>query len=106
MGECRISGMGACDAVSICTAARYSALDLLIAHELNQSNWLAAQKQANHQLSLDNWRETTHRQLMTIYWRQNKHNLALAQFEACRRVLAQELGVAPSSQTISLAKPD
>ena len=55
-------------------------------------------------LELDPWRESAHRQLMLLLARQGQPVAALAQYEQCRQVLADELGVEPMPETIALAR--
>lgn len=57
---------------------------------------------ATRQLWLEPWREEAHQQLMRLYVLQGQRSAALAQYETCRRCLAQELGVAPSAETQAL----
>ena len=53
-------------------------------------------------LALEPWREEAHRQLMLLLASSGQRGAALAQFEACRRVLAEELGVEPGAETVAL----
>ena len=62
----------------------------------------AARRHALHQLELDPWREEAHCQLMRALALDGQRSAALAQYETCRRVLAEELGVEPSSKTREL----
>jgi predicted ATPase len=57
---------------------------------------------ATRQLELDPWREEAHRQLMRALALSGQRSAALAQYEACRRVLAKELGVEPAAETNAL----
>ena len=57
---------------------------------------------ARQRLELEPWHEATHRQIMRLLADGDDRNAALAQFEACRRVLAVELAVDPSSETTAL----
>lgn len=57
---------------------------------------------ATRLLALDSWREEAHRQLMLALMRSGQRSAALAQYEACRRILDRELGVAPSAETTAL----
>lgn len=57
---------------------------------------------ALRQLELDPWREQAHRQLMRVFVLEGQRGAALVQYETCRRVLAEELGVEPSSETREL----
>lgn len=61
-----------------------------------------ALRHARRHLALDAWREETHRQVMRLLARSGERSAALAQFEACRRVLRSELGVEPAAETIAL----
>ena len=55
-------------------------------------------------LELDPLREHAHRQLMRLLSKTGRRSAALAQFELCRRLLADKLGVAPSVETTLLAE--
>jgi len=56
----------------------------------------------NRLLALEPWQEEAHRQLMTLLARSGQHSAALAQYETCRRILAEELGVEPLPETQAL----
>jgi DNA-binding SARP family transcriptional activator/predicted ATPase/Tfp pilus assembly protein PilF len=60
------------------------------------------QHYARRQLRLEPWREEAHRQLMTVLALSGQRSAALAQYEACRRTLSEELGVEPEPETLSL----
>lgn len=62
----------------------------------------AALDYARRLLALEPWREETHRQLMRLLARAGQRSEALAQYETCRRILAQELGVEPGAETTAL----
>jgi len=53
-------------------------------------------------LGLDPLREEVHRELMTLYVDSQQRTLALQQYEKCRAVLAEELGVTPMAETQAL----
>jgi DNA-binding SARP family transcriptional activator len=53
-------------------------------------------------IALDPWREEAYRQLMLILARNGERSAAIAQYEACRRVLAAELGVEPMEETTAI----
>ena len=59
---------------------------------------------ARRMLSLDPLSEEAHRLLMRFLAAKDDRAAALAQFETCRHVLAEELGVEPSPQTVRLAE--
>ncbi|HYI25153.1 MAG TPA: tetratricopeptide repeat protein [Thermomicrobiales bacterium] len=54
------------------------------------------------QLELDPWLEEAHRELMDIHWHLGNRAAALAQFERCRTVLDDELGIEPDAATTDL----
>jgi TolB-like protein/Tfp pilus assembly protein PilF len=58
---------------------------------------------ARRLLALDPLRESTHRALMRLYVGTGERTLALKQYQACRDLLAAELGVAPDPTTEQLA---
>lgn len=57
---------------------------------------------ATQLLTLEPWSEATHRQLMILLAASGQRGAALAQFERCRAILAEELGVEPEPETIAL----
>ena len=50
-------------------------------------------------LAADPLRERTHRQLMELLWKHGDRDAALRQYESCRRMLRDELDVAPDDET-------
>lgn len=63
-----------------------------------------ALRYTRRRLELEPWDEDAHRQAMRLLVAAGQRSQALAQFEACRRALAQELGVEPSRETVELAR--
>ncbi|MGC9393262.1 MAG: tetratricopeptide repeat protein [Anaerolineae bacterium] len=61
-----------------------------------------ARQAAWRQVELESWREEAHRQLMHLLAMEGERSAALAQYETCRRILAQELGVEPMAETMAL----
>jgi len=53
-------------------------------------------------LSLEPWREAAHRQMMLLLALSGQRGAALAQYETCCQVLAEELGVEPGDETTAL----
>ena len=53
----------------------------------------------NRLLRLDPYRESIHRLLMNFYVDQDRRGAAIAQYEECRGLLAEELGVEPEEET-------
>jgi len=69
------------------------------------------EREANHEraltyaarlVELDSWREEAHVALMRQLALCGRRSEALVQYEACRRVLAEHLGIAPMRQTTAL----
>jgi DNA-binding SARP family transcriptional activator len=61
-----------------------------------------AQTFARRQIELEPWREQAHRQLMRLLALGGERSAALVQYEACRHLLADELGIQPSPETTAL----
>ena len=59
---------------------------------------------ARRQLALEPWNEGAHQNLMLALALGGQRAAALRQYEACRSVLAQELGVEPSAETEALKR--
>src|SRR5262245_58618163 len=78
------------------------ALDTLAAACERQGDAAALCRYARRQLALEPWREQAHRQLMRGLGLSGDRSAALAQYEACRRVLAAELGIEPEAETTAL----
>lgn len=57
---------------------------------------------ARRQLALEAWDEAAHRRLMHLLAMSGRRDLALAQYEICRRQLREELGVDPARKTEAL----
>lgn len=57
---------------------------------------------ATRLLALEPWAEEVHRQLMLLWAQSGQRGAALAQYEACRRILAEEVGVEPATETVEL----
>ena len=78
------------------------ALYALAEHYDRRSDYAQALQYATRQLELDPWREEAHRQVMRALALSGQRSAALAQYETCRRVLAEELGAEPSQETVLL----
>jgi DNA-binding SARP family transcriptional activator len=59
-------------------------------------------RHAWRQVELDPCREQAHRQLMRLLALSGQRSAALTQYETCRRLLAEELGVEPAAETTNL----
>ncbi|HEX7596742.1 MAG TPA: BTAD domain-containing putative transcriptional regulator, partial [Polyangia bacterium] len=64
----------------------------------------AAMQYARRRLILDPWNEDAYRALMRVLARRGQRTAALAEFERCKRVLAEGLGIGPSAETARLAE--
>jgi len=82
---------------------------------LDALHWLAARCEQHGQyeqalahawqmVDLEPWDETARRQVMRLLARSGRRADALAQYEACRTLLADELGVEPETETTQLAQ--
>lgn len=65
-------------------------------------NYEQAQNYAARQLELDPWLEEAHRQLMRLMAYREQRSQAIAQFETCKKILAEALGVEPAKETLHL----
>lgn len=76
------------------------------------SKWLNAAGQQNDHtigiplarklLTIEPWHEESHRHLMRLLAVSGQRSAALAQYETCRRLLADELGIEPTAETTAL----
>lgn len=78
------------------------ALSLLIKRASEQNAFTDGIDLARWLLRIDPLLESTHRHLMLMLARSGQRTAALAQFETCRRVLEEELGVKPEDETLQL----
>jgi predicted ATPase/DNA-binding SARP family transcriptional activator len=78
------------------------ALEQLIAFHMCGHAYQRAEHYARRLVALEPLREAAHRQLMRALARAGQRGAALAQYEACRRILAAELDVAPDAETTTL----
>jgi len=87
---------------SILRGLMIQALHTLVSKHLESEEYAPGIDYANRLLALEPWREETHRHLMILLARSRQRSAALAQYETCRRVLAEELGVPPLQETTAL----
>lgn len=78
------------------------ALEQLIAFHVCGHAYRRAEHYARRLVALEPLQESAHRQLMRALVRAGQRGAALAQYEACRRILATELDVAPDAETTTL----
>jgi predicted ATPase len=67
-----------------------------------QGRWVDLAEIARRQLAVVPWTEAAHRYLIQALAAQGQTQAALAQFEKCRAILQEELGVEPSPATLEL----
>jgi DNA-binding SARP family transcriptional activator len=80
----------------------FDALDALTtAHEL-RGDHSAQIAYGRRQLALEPWRESAHAQMMRGLWAGGQRGAALEQYETCRRILADELGLEPAPELTAL----
>lgn len=82
--------------------AALQAMHRLILHYTQTGAYLMGINVATRLLALEPWQEEAHRQLMLLLALNGQRGAALAQYETCRRILAKDLGVEPTRETISL----
>lgn len=80
------------------------AFQQLAAHYAARGELDRALPLAWRQVELEPWREVGQRQLMGLLARSGRRGEALAQFEVCRKTLAEKLGIAPAAETVALAE--
>ncbi|KAA3643817.1 MAG: hypothetical protein DWQ07_17015 [Chloroflexi bacterium] len=78
------------------------ALSYLTDSYYRTGQWHRAEIHVRRQLELEPWREEAHRHLMLILAARGARSAALAQYELCMRVLAEELSASPSSETTDI----
>lgn len=81
---------------------RRDALRRLATHYEARGDYDKATVHARGRLDAEAWDEEAHRQLMRLLAASGRRDLALAQFETCRRLLREELGIEPSRETLAL----
>jgi ABC-type oligopeptide transport system substrate-binding subunit/DNA-binding SARP family transcriptional activator len=75
--------------------------DLMAVYE-QQGRIRPALRFGRRQLALEPWDERTHQRVMRLLAMSGNRSAALAQYEACRRVLGEELHVEPTDETSQL----
>lgn len=79
-----------------------AALHTLITYHTQRGEIEAGLRYTDRLLALDPWREEAHRHKMLLLALNGQRSAALKQYEACRRMLAEELGVTPTAETEAL----
>lgn len=71
-------------------------------YHLQSGAYAEAERYARRQIKLERWNEEAHYQLIQALYASGQRSAALAQYEACRGILAAEFGVAPAPATTAL----
>lgn len=74
----------------------------LAMYHTDQRQYSTAIDYARRLLTLEPWMEEAHRQLMLLLTLSGQRSAALAQYETCRDMLQEELGVDPALETTAL----
>ena len=77
-------------------------LTTLAGHYGRQRHYTPAIDYTMRLLAMDPWREEAYRELMLLLALSGQRSAALAQYERCRRILNEELGVEPAGETTAL----
>jgi DNA-binding SARP family transcriptional activator/predicted ATPase len=78
---------------------------LFLADRAEQTHDLAASSESIRRLLvLEPWNEEAHYRLIWLLAHSGERSAALQQYERCRQILADELGVEPGSETVALYK--
>ena len=78
------------------------ALSCLADYYERRGEYGRAREYAWRQIALEPWCEEAHRQIMRLLVFDGQRTAALAQYENCRRMLSQELGLEPTADTVAL----
>ncbi len=78
------------------------ALEILATIATRRAAYVEARGHAERQITIDNLHEPAYRQLMEILALSGQPSAALTVYESCRRLLYEELGMAPAGQTTRL----
>jgi DNA-binding SARP family transcriptional activator len=84
------------------TGLYLGALQLLIRWAEARGDWGDALTWGRILLEADPLNEATHHQMIALYARAGERRRAVMQFETLRRLLREELGVAPDAETVAL----
>lgn len=74
----------------------------LAKYHTEQKQYSTAITLANRLLLLEPWMEEAHRQLMLLLALSGQRSAALTQYDSCRNMLLEELGVEPAAATVDL----
>jgi DNA-binding SARP family transcriptional activator len=79
--------------------ARVHALECTVTAELARGNFALAEREAEHLVALAPLRESGHRLLMQALVAGGNHGQAAVAYDRCRRLLHQQVGIAPAPET-------
>jgi DNA-binding SARP family transcriptional activator len=79
-----------------------ASLHTLAEQYLKQQNYASGLLMTRKLLGLDPWRETAHQQQMVFFACTGQRRAALAQYETCRQMLADEFNTRPMAETTAL----
>jgi DNA-binding SARP family transcriptional activator len=85
-----------------CRALYFMLLDRLMEHEETAGDYPRALRYGATLLRSEPAHERTHRRMMRLYHRLGDRTAALRQYQSCRRILREELQVAPAASTVAL----
>ncbi len=78
------------------------ALELLIAYALHRGDWESTTRYARRLIELEAWRESAHRALLIAFAAQGQRAAAFAQYDACKKILAEQFDAEPERETRAL----
>lgn len=79
-------------------------VSLLVTQYRTRGEYQTAVQYAQRWLEIEPWQEEAHRELMHLYVSLGNHDAALAQYQRCEDILADELGIEPAKATQTLYK--
>ena len=77
-------------------------LDQLVHYSIGQKDYRAGLDYARQLEEMDNLNEKAHQHLMMLYALLGQRHAAIGQYEQCSQLLADELGLGPSAETVRL----
>jgi predicted ATPase/DNA-binding SARP family transcriptional activator len=77
-------------------------LQRLVEHHYHAGSYTEGITYAGRLIAIDPLQEAAHRAMMRLLVANGQRNAALAQYELCRRMLDEELGIEPESATVAL----
>lgn len=78
------------------------ALQAVAQHHEQRGSYAEARRALARLLALEPWQEDAHLQMIRVLAKSGQRSAAILQYETCRRVLQEELGIAPSAQINAL----